>query len=55
MANDGRNYELIRGHGGTPIKAWMKGVRSKTRRVSNCSTRAMPFIHKWIAAMPDVH
>ncbi|HYI94917.1 MAG TPA: RtcB family protein [Bryobacteraceae bacterium] len=56
MANDGRNYELIRSEEGTPIKAWVKGVQledSARQQLINASR--LPFIHKWIAAMPDVH
>ncbi len=39
-----------------PIKAWTRGVpfeaeaQAQLRRVA-----AMPFIHKWVAVMPDVH
>src|SRR5512144_539703 len=39
-----------------PIKAWTRGVpfeaeaEAQLRRVA-----ALPFIHKWIAVMPDVH
>jgi tRNA-splicing ligase RtcB len=39
-----------------PIKAWTRGVafedeaKAQLRRVA-----ALPFVHKWVAAMPDVH
>ena len=42
--------------GGVPIKAWVKGVpfeaeaEAQLRRVA-----ALPFVHKWVAVMPDVH
>jgi tRNA-splicing ligase RtcB (3'-phosphate/5'-hydroxy nucleic acid ligase) len=41
---------------GKPIKAWTQGVpfegeaEAQLRRVA-----ALPFIHKWVAVMPDVH
>ncbi|MFZ1386767.1 MAG: RtcB family protein [Thiolinea sp.] len=50
------NYEVLHAQGRAPIKAWTKGVpfddKSK-QQLSNMAT--MPFIHKWIAVMPDVH
>jgi len=56
MANDGRNYELIRSEEGTPIKAWVKGVQLEdAARQQLINASRLPFIHKWIAAMPDVH
>lgn len=50
-----KNYEVFRGSG-VPIKAWTRGVpfeaeaRAQLERVAE-----LPFIHKWVAAMPDVH
>ena len=41
---------------GSPIKAWTVGVEfeaeaeAQLRRVAS-----LPFIHKWVAVMPDVH
>ena len=56
MANEGRNYELIRSEGGTPVKAWVKGVQLEdAARQQLINASQLPFIHKWIAAMPDVH
>ena len=49
------SYEVITGPG-VPIKAWTVGVpfeaeaRAQLERVAE-----LPFIHKWVAAMPDVH
>ncbi len=49
------SYEVMQ-DGGVPIKSWTKGVpfedkaRSQLKNISR-----MPFIHKWVAAMPDVH
>jgi tRNA-splicing ligase RtcB len=48
-------YELIETHG-APIKAWIQGVpceEAAKRQLRNIAT--LPFIHKWVAAMPDVH
>src|SRR5687767_10294210 len=48
-------YNLIDSDG-VPIKAWTRGVpveivaEQQLRNVAR-----MPFIHRWIAAMPDVH
>lgn len=41
---------------GVPIKSWTKGVpfedeaKQQLKNIAN-----LPFIHKWVAAMPDVH
>ncbi|MFN0250709.1 MAG: RtcB family protein [Kofleriaceae bacterium] len=49
------NYQLINTDG-SPIKAWTQGVpfeaeaEAQLRRVA-----ALPFVHQWIAVMPDVH
>jgi tRNA-splicing ligase RtcB len=42
--------------GGVPIKAWTKGVMidpGAEQQLKNLAV--MPFVYKWIAAMPDVH
>jgi len=39
-----------------PIKAWVQGVPFEDearKQLANLAT--LPFIHKWVAAMPDVH
>lgn len=49
------NYEVMQ-DGGLPIKSWTKGVAfdSKAKeQLKNVSH--MPFVHKWVAVMPDVH
>lgn len=49
------NYEVMESEG-VPIKSWTKGVpfeeqaRQQLRNIAS-----LPFIHKWVAAMPDVH
>ncbi|WP_444883361.1 RtcB family protein [Microbulbifer sp. PSTR4-B] len=48
-------YEVMQA-GGVPIKSWTLGVpfeeeaRAQLKNISQ-----LPFIHKWVAAMPDVH
>jgi tRNA-splicing ligase RtcB len=49
-------YNVIDAGNGAYIKAWTKGVpveedaQEQLRRVAR-----MPFVHRWVAAMPDVH
>ncbi len=50
------SYEVMSDHGGAPIKSWTKGVpfeeqaRQQLRNIAS-----LPFIHKWVSVMPDVH
>jgi tRNA-splicing ligase RtcB (3'-phosphate/5'-hydroxy nucleic acid ligase) len=49
------SYEVMQ-EGGVPIKSWTLGVpfESEARQqLKNISK--LPFIHKWVAVMPDVH
>ena len=49
------NYEVMQ-DGGVPIKSWTRGVsfeQDAKQQLLNISK--LPFIHKWVAAMPDVH
>lgn len=50
------NFELIEQEGAVPVKAWTLGVpfEEEARRQVLRAAR-LPFIHKWIAVMPDVH
>jgi tRNA-splicing ligase RtcB len=51
-----RNYDVITAETGVPIKAWTRGVQvddSALRQLRNVAS--MPFIHRWVAVMPDVH
>jgi tRNA-splicing ligase RtcB (3'-phosphate/5'-hydroxy nucleic acid ligase) len=56
MAQEEKSYNLIEVEKGVPIKAWTKGVpledqaRAQLRNVAE-----LPFIFRWVAAMPDVH
>src|SRR4051812_32691943 len=52
-----RSYEVFpTGESGVPIKSWTVGVpfepeaKAQLERVAS-----LPFIHKWVAVMPDVH
>ena len=48
-------YEVIQ-TADKPIKAWVKGVTMDARAERQLTNAAqLPFVHKWIAAMPDVH
>jgi tRNA-splicing ligase RtcB (3'-phosphate/5'-hydroxy nucleic acid ligase) len=50
-----RSYEVIESPG-VPIKAWVRGVPMDEKAVLQLSNiAALPFVHKWVAAMPDVH
>ncbi len=51
-----RSYEVIQQEKGTPIKAWVRGVpleEAAEKQLHNVAQ--MPFIHQWVAVMPDVH
>jgi tRNA-splicing ligase RtcB (3'-phosphate/5'-hydroxy nucleic acid ligase) len=51
-----RTYNVIAPERGVPIKAWTRGVAVEAaaeRQLRNVAS--LPFIHKWVAAMPDVH
>jgi tRNA-splicing ligase RtcB (3'-phosphate/5'-hydroxy nucleic acid ligase) len=51
-----RSHEIHDVPGGVPIRSWTVGVpfeaqaREQVRRIAS-----LPFIHKWVAVMPDVH
>jgi len=50
-----QSYEVMQA-GGVPIKTWTRGVpfeEAAKDQLKNISR--MPFIHQWVAAMPDVH
>ncbi|MEW5251134.1 RtcB family protein [Microbulbifer sp. 2201CG32-9] len=49
------SYEVMQA-GGVPIKSWTLGVPfEEEAKAQLCNISRMPFIHKWVAAMPDVH
>jgi tRNA-splicing ligase RtcB len=50
------NYNVLHGTNGVPIKAWTKGVQLEDEAQKQLMNVAqLPFIYRWIAAMPDVH
>ena len=50
------HYETIETPGGAPIKAWVRGVDlADNARAQLQNVARLPFIHRWVAAMPDVH
>ena len=50
------NHELITVPDAAPIKAWVRGVPIEDEaRAQLVNAARMPFIHRHIAVMPDVH
>jgi tRNA-splicing ligase RtcB len=50
------SYKVIATDSGVPIKAWTVGVpfeEGAERQLRNIA--ALPFVHKWVAVMPDAH
>jgi tRNA-splicing ligase RtcB (3'-phosphate/5'-hydroxy nucleic acid ligase) len=53
---DEKNYNVFTSENGVPIKAWTKGVQLEDQaRKQLLNVAQLPFIFKWVAAMPDVH
>src|ERR1700747_274512 len=51
-----KNYNVLTAETGVPIKAWTKGVTLEDQaRKQLLNVAQLPFIFKWVAAMPDVH
>jgi tRNA-splicing ligase RtcB len=49
-------YNVITPPSGMPIKAWTKGVPLEdAARQQLLNVAQLPFIYKWVVAMPDVH
>ena len=49
-------YELREAPGAAPVKAWIRGVSIEAQAREQVDRIArMPFIHGWVAVMPDVH
>ena len=54
--SDEKNYNVLTVENGVPIKAWTKGVPLEEQaRKQLLNVAQLPFIFKWVAAMPDVH
>jgi tRNA-splicing ligase RtcB len=50
------DFEFFQSEGEAPIKTWTKGVQIEDQAMAQLHNAAkLPFIHKHIAAMPDVH
>ena len=50
-----KNYLELKDHG-VPIRAWVKGVKFEPEAEKQLRNAAqLPFVFRWIAAMPDVH
>ncbi len=51
-----RKYDVHVGERGVPIKAWTRGVPVEDGAIEQLKRVAsLPFVYKWVAAMPDVH
>src|SRR4051794_4985281 len=49
-------HRVVNVPNGVPIKAWTNGVAFDEKAETQLKNVAkMPFIHKWVAVMPDVH
>src|SRR5215475_3834463 len=56
MMSGEHNYNLLETEKGVPTKAWTKGVPLEDQaRQQLLNVAQLPFIFKWVAAMPDVH
>ncbi len=55
MSTNNVNYQVLPGKE-RPIKAWINGVAIEDEaRAQLENIASLPFIHKWLAVMPDVH
>ena len=52
-----KSYEVFEApERGKPVKAWVRGVDVDDKALTQLHNIAsLPFIHRWVAAMPDVH
>jgi len=56
MSTEQKHYIQLTAAKGVPIKAWVKGVPLEDQaRQQLLNVAQLPFIFKWVAAMPDVH
>lgn len=50
------SYEQRQPSDGVPIKSWTQGVPVEAEAIEQLSNIArLPIVHRWVAAMPDVH
>jgi tRNA-splicing ligase RtcB (3'-phosphate/5'-hydroxy nucleic acid ligase) len=55
-AETGGPYQVLGGEKGVPVKAWTRGVAIEEQaRKQLLNVAQLPFIFRWVAAMPDVH
>ena len=56
MKMENTNYQVLQRDNGLPVKAWINDVpfEDEARRQLH-NVASLPFVYKWIAAMPDVH
>jgi tRNA-splicing ligase RtcB (3'-phosphate/5'-hydroxy nucleic acid ligase) len=53
---NGVSYQTLKSEKGVPIKAWIHGVPLEdAARKQLLNVAQLPFVFKWVAAMPDVH
>jgi tRNA-splicing ligase RtcB len=51
-----KTYNVFKPEDGVPIKAWTQGVPvEEAAQKQLLNVARMPFVFKWVAAMPDVH
>lgn len=51
-----QNYRIIVPESGVPIKAWIQGVvLEEVAETQLRNVAQLPFIYRWVVAMPDVH
>ncbi|MCH9675589.1 MAG: RtcB family protein [Gammaproteobacteria bacterium] len=49
-------YEVMQPSHGVPIKSWTRGVPFEDEaRQQLLNIASLPFVHRWVAVMPDVH
>jgi len=56
MTERNETYNVINSENGVPIRAWTRGVAIEPEAENQLRNVAqLPFVFRWIAAMPDVH
>jgi tRNA-splicing ligase RtcB len=56
MTKGNTTYELRQPDGALPIKSWTRGVPLESEALEQLANIArLPIVHRWVAAMPDVH
>jgi tRNA-splicing ligase RtcB len=54
--SDSPRYDVLHEDGALPVKHWTRGVPVEPEALRQLANVAqLPFIHRWVAAMPDVH